>query len=104
MVSIVEVVPYVQSIVPTIKVRVQERILNNTVLFKVDGIVLSQDCKFISHLKDMPSQTNTHRTEVGDIAGGAYAESATSKDLIFTLDKNALDYTEELRTSILVKV
>ena len=97
MVSIVQVLPYVDSLVPAIKVKVEESIPSNTVLFKIDGVVMSSDCKFISRLIDLPSETNIQRTEVIDLARGAYRKIVTSKDLIFTLDKSVIDYIEELR-------
>ena len=56
------------SLVPAVKVKVEESIPSNTVLFKVEGNVLSHDCKFISHLTELPSVTNVQRTEVTDLA------------------------------------
>jgi hypothetical protein len=72
LVSIVQVLPYVDSLVPAIKIKVEESIPSNTVLFKIDGVVMSSDCKFISRLIDLPSETNIQRTEVIDLVRGAY--------------------------------
>jgi hypothetical protein len=82
LVSIVQVLPYVDSLVPAIKIKVEETIPSNTVLFKIDGVVMSSDCKFISRLIDLPSETNIQRTEVIDLARGTYRKIATSQDVL----------------------
>jgi hypothetical protein len=58
---------------------------------------MSHDCKFISLLKELPSETNIQSAEVVDLARGAYKKIVTVQELIFTLDKSAIDYIEELR-------
>jgi hypothetical protein len=85
LVSIVQVLPYVDSLVPAIKIKVEESIPGNTVLFKIDGVVMSHDCKLLSLLKEIPSETNIQSAEVVDLARGAYKNIVTGLLILFCL-------------------
>jgi|GEM_PF-1717085 len=100
MVEIIQdsVVPYTQSVVPAIKLTIRETVSYNEILLRLDGIVLSDDNKFVANLIPLttkPSQVRIDIRSLGDFS--STNQTTYINDMIFILDKKALDYIEEAR-------
>jgi hypothetical protein len=100
MVEIIQdsVVPNDQSVVPSIKLTVEETMNYNDALLRLDGVVLSEDGKYLSTL--VPLAIKPPQSSIGIRYLGDYSmqnQMTYTIDLMFVLDRRALDYVEEVR-------
>jgi hypothetical protein len=99
MVEIIQdsVVPNTRSVVPSISLTIKQTIYNDALL-RLDGVVLSEDDKYLSTL--VPLAINPPQSSIGVRYLGDYSmqnQMTYTIDLMFVLDRKALDYVEEVR-------
>jgi hypothetical protein len=112
---------YKDSVIPAISFTVSDSLENDTILYKVDGIVLSADWKYIANIIELPDiQVRNYPTVDGrlrkqvskvisisnendDDDNNNNKKSITKtprvekRELMFTLNKHIIDHMEKLR-------
>lgn len=100
MVKIVEnsIIPYVESISPAIKLKVEEDALENALLLQINGYVLSDDWKYLSDLIQLSSNPMERKMRVVEVSEAQRHQSTRYEfEFLFTLDSKSLDYIEDRR-------
>jgi hypothetical protein len=88
-----------ESIIPAIQLEIVEELEDDTLLLKVEGFVLAQDKKYIANVLESTFSPGgkSYRGKANVVNRGATDRITHRREIMFTLDKNALDHLEELR-------
>jgi len=92
------IIPYLESISPAIKVRVEEDAPEDALLLKIEGYVLSDDDKYLSNLIQLSSNPKENRVRVEGVSDRQRYQSARYEfEFFFAIDSKSLDYIEDRR-------
>jgi hypothetical protein len=100
MLKIIEnsIIPYLESISPAIKVRVEEDAQKDALLLNIDGYVLSDDDKYLSNLIQLSSNPEENRVRVAGVSERqTYHSTRYQFEFCFAIDSKSLDYIEDRR-------
>jgi hypothetical protein len=91
--------PFPHSVTPTIKFTVREVVQDSNILLKVDGLVYSDDGKFIANLIQTDLKPENTILKVVGISERVhtYQNVSYTAELMFTLDRRVVEYIEDQR-------
>jgi hypothetical protein len=97
-------IPYVESVPPSIKLNIEEDVEDDVLFLKVDGSVFSDDGKYLTNLVQLSSKPVEKRVRIQGVSENQkYQSTRYEGEFLFVLDSKLLDHIEDIRQKNLKK-